>query len=38
MFFNCEDYVSEIVQGERESNLRDAWKIAALGVGIMLVV
>jgi hypothetical protein len=38
MFFNCEDYVSEIVQGERESNIRDAWKIAALGVGIMLVV
>ncbi len=31
-FFNCEDYILEIVEGHRRSDLRDAWKIAALGI------
>jgi hypothetical protein len=30
LFFNCEDYVVEIVEGKRKSDLRDAWKIAIL--------
>jgi hypothetical protein len=34
-FFNCEDYVVEIVEGERKSDLRDAWKIGALGVALI---
>ena len=33
--FNCEDYVVEIVEGERNSNLRDAWKISALGLALI---
>jgi len=35
MSFNCEDYVVEIVEGERNSNLRDAWKISALGLALI---
>jgi hypothetical protein len=35
MNFNCEDYVVEIVEGERISNLRDAWKISALGLALI---
>lgn len=35
LFFNCEDYVVEIVEGERTSNLRDAWKISALGLALI---
>jgi len=38
MFFNCEDFITELVQGDRESDIRDAWKIAALGVGLMLII
>lgn len=38
MYFNCEDFVNEIVYGERESNIRDAYKIAAIGLGILLVI
>ena len=34
-FFNCEDYVVEIVEGERKSDLRDAWKIGALGIALI---
>ena len=37
-FFNCEDYVAEIVDGERCSDLRDAWKLGALGVALISVV
>lgn len=35
LFFNCEDYVVEIVEGERRSNLRDGWKISALGLALI---
>ena len=38
LFFNCEDYVLEIVDGHRRSDARDAWKIAALGVAILLLL
>jgi len=34
-FFNCEDYILEIVEGHRRSDLRDAWKISALGIAII---
>lgn len=34
-FFNCEDFVVEIVEGERRSDLRDAWKIGALGLAFI---
>jgi hypothetical protein len=33
--FNCEDYVVEIVEGSRKSDLRDAWKIGALGIALI---
>jgi hypothetical protein len=29
-YFNCEDFIAEIVEGERNSDLRDVYKIAAL--------
>ena len=38
LFFNCEDFVLEIVEGHRKSNIRDAWKIAAIGVGILTLI
>jgi hypothetical protein len=31
-FFNCEDYILEIVEGHRRSDLRDAWKLGALAI------
>jgi hypothetical protein len=31
-FFNCEDYILEIVEGHRRSDLRDAWRIVALAI------
>lgn len=34
-FFNCEDFVLEVSEGHRRSNIRDAWKIAALGVTLI---
>lgn len=34
-FFNCEDYILEVVEGHRRSDLRDAWKISALGIAII---
>jgi len=36
-FFNCEDYVVEIVEGERRSDLRDIWRIGAFGVALISV-
>lgn len=33
--FNCEDYVVQIVEGERKSDLRDAYKIGALGIALI---
>jgi hypothetical protein len=38
IYFNCEDFVNQIVYGERESNIRDAYKIAALGLGVLLII
>ena len=35
LFFNCEDYVLEVVENHRRSDVRDAYKIAALGVLIL---
>ena len=37
-FFNCEDYILEIVEGHRRSDLRDAWKISALGIAIITLI
>jgi hypothetical protein len=36
--FNCEDYITEIVQGERESDIRDAYKVVALSIALMLII
>ena len=35
LFFNCEDFVLEIVEGHRKSKIRDAWKLAAIGVALL---
>lgn len=35
-FFNCEDYILELVDGHRRSDVRDAWKIGALGILIII--
>jgi hypothetical protein len=37
-FFNCEDFVLEIVDGHRRSDLRDTFKIAALGILIIILI
>jgi hypothetical protein len=37
-FFNCEDYILEVVEGRRRSDLRDAWKISALGIAIITLL
>ena len=38
MFFNCEDFVLEICDGERRSDLRDVWKLIALGASTLLLL
>ena len=38
MYFNCEDFVLEIVDGKRRSDLRDGYKVAALGLLILLLI
>jgi hypothetical protein len=38
MFFNCEDFVLEIVDGNRRSDLRDVWKLIALGASTLLLL
>jgi len=38
MFFNCEDFVLEVVDGNRRSDLRDVWKIIALGASALLLL
>jgi len=35
--FNCEDYVVEVVQGERQSDLRDIWRLSAFGLALISV-
>jgi hypothetical protein len=37
LFFNCEDYVSQIVDKEPQSDIRDAYKVAVLGILIMAI-
>ena len=37
-FFNCEDYILEVVEGHRRSDLRDAWKIAILGIFLLILI
>jgi hypothetical protein len=37
-FFNCEDFVLEIVEGNRRSDIRDAYKIAALGLALIFLL
>jgi hypothetical protein len=38
LFFNCEDFVLEVVEGHRRSDLRDVWKLAALGTSTLLLL
>jgi hypothetical protein len=38
MFFNCEDFVLEVVEGHRRSDLRDVWKLIALGATTLLLL
>jgi len=38
LFFNCEDFVLEISEGHRRSNLRDVWKLIALGAATLLLL
>ena len=38
LIFNCEDFISEIVEGERNSDIRDAWTIIAIGAAIMIMI
>jgi hypothetical protein len=38
LFFNCEDFVLEIVDGHRRSNLRDVWKLVALGLTTLMLL
>lgn len=38
LIFNCEDFISEIVEGERNSDIRDAWTIVAIGAAIMIMI
>ncbi len=37
-FFNCEDFIHEIVDGNRNSDLRDAWRIGLLGIFLLLLI
>jgi len=36
-FFNCEDFVAEVVEGKRQSDLRDAYQIGILGLLVILI-
>lgn len=38
LLFNCEDFISEIVEGERNSDIRDAWSIVAIGAALMIMI
>jgi hypothetical protein len=38
LFFNCEDFVHEIVEGERNSDLRNAYILLALGVTALILI
>lgn len=38
VFFNCEDFVLEITNGKRRSDVRDAYKIILLTAAILLLI
>lgn len=38
LFFNCEDFILEIITGKRRSNQRDAFQIILLGLAIMFLL
>lgn len=38
LFFNCEDFILEVVEGHRRSDLRDAYRIAALGITMLALM
>lgn len=38
LLFNCEDFVTEIVEGGRTSDIRDAWSIIAIGAALMIMI
>ena len=38
LFFNCEDYIAEILTGERRSNQRDAFQIILLGLATIFLL
>lgn len=38
IFFNCEDFVMQILEGHRRSDIRDAYKIAVLGFVIIILL
>ena len=38
LFFNCEDYIAEIVTGKRVSNQRDAFQIILLGLAAIFLL
>lgn len=38
MFFNCEDFVLEITDGKRRSDVRDVYKIVLLSAAILILL
>ena len=38
VFFNCEDFILEITNGARRSDVRDAYKIVLLTAAILLFI
>lgn len=38
IFFNCEDFVTEIVEGKRNSEIREVWKICALSCLLIYLI
>jgi len=38
LLFNCEDFVLEVVEGHRRSDLRDVFKLVALGATTLLLL
>jgi hypothetical protein len=38
LFFNCEDFVLEVVEGHRRSNIRDVLKLVAIGVTTLMLL
>ena len=38
VFFNCEDFILEITDGKRRSDVRDAYKVILLSAAILLLL